>query len=74
MPRPEYIRRLHEADYDLRSCAPWHVAEMRRRYEAALTEATGLSGLRAGSLERIVAPDFSIWRRQQGLPKASRRP
>ena len=74
MPRPDHITRLHEADYDRRTCDPFHEAEMRRRYQEALAEAVSKTGVSEHALMAALAEDFSVWRRQQGLPKPSRRP
>lgn len=74
MPRPEYITRLHEADYDWRTCDDALSETMRARYEEALADASRRTGVAGGRLEQVVASDFRIWTRQQGLPRPGRRP
>jgi metal-dependent amidase/aminoacylase/carboxypeptidase family protein len=74
VPRPDYITRLHEADYDLRACDRELKERMRARYEQALAEACRLTGVTAERLEQVLAPDFRVWMRQQGLPRPGHRP
>jgi hypothetical protein len=74
VPRPDYITRLHEADYDHRSCDEPLTEAMRVRYEEALAEASRRTGIAAGRLEQVLASDFRIWTRQQGLPRPGHRP
>lgn len=74
MPRPEYITRLHEADYDWRASDDALSETMRVRYEEALAEASRRTGIAAKRLEQVLGSDFRIWTRQQGLPQPGRRP
>jgi hypothetical protein len=67
--RPDYIAGLHAAKYDLRFCSGAEKPEMMRRYKAALTEASRLSGFTGPELEAAVARDFGEWVKQERLPK-----
>ncbi len=72
MPRPEYIARLHGASYDLRTCEPAERPEMLRRYKAALAEAAKRAGCSEALLEAAVALDYSVWVKQERLPRIDR--
>src|SRR5437867_4889499 len=73
MPRPEYIARLHGAFYDLRTCEESQRPEMLRRYKEILAEAAKLAGCSEASLQAAVAPDYSLWVKQERLPRIDRR-
>ncbi len=73
MARPDYIARLHGALYHLRSCEPSQRPEMLRRFQEALAEAAKLAGCSEALLLAAVAPDYSVWVRQEDLPRIDRR-
>ena len=73
MPRPEYIARLHGAYYDLRTCEPAQRPEMQRRYKDSLDNAAKLAGCSEASLQAAVALDYSVWVKQERLPRIDRR-
>ena len=73
MPRPEYIARLHGSLYDLRTCDPEERPEMLRRYRADLEEAAKLAGCSQALLQAAVSPDYTVWAKQERLPRIDRR-
>ncbi len=73
MPQPEYIARLHGAYYDLRTCEPSERPKMLRCYQEALTEAAKQAGCSEALLQAAIASDYSVWVKQEGLPRLDRR-
>ena len=72
-PRPDYIARLHGAAYDLRTCEALNRPEMLRRYQQALADAAKLAGYSEAMLQAAVASDYSVWVKQERLPRIDRR-
>ncbi len=69
MARPKSIALLHEAKYELRFCAMAEKAERLRVYQEALAAAAKEFGVRERLLEAAVASDFSVWMKQEKMPK-----
>jgi hypothetical protein len=72
MPRPEYIAQLHGAYYDLRTCEPSERPEMLRRYQEALAYAAKQAACSEALLQAAVALDYSVWVKQERLPRIDR--
>lgn len=73
MPRPKYIAELHEAQYERLVCAKPERADKSAKYQAALTFAARIAGVRERELELALERDFRVWMKQEGLPKPSRK-
>jgi hypothetical protein len=72
MPRPEYIARLHEALYDLRTCDVAQRPEMLSRYQDALANAASAAACSEALLQAAVASDYPVWVKQERLPRIDR--
>jgi hypothetical protein len=72
MPRPEYIARVHEARYDLRTCHKNDQAEMMRKYDEALAEAARIANCSETALKLALAGDYKLWLKQERLPRIDR--
>jgi hypothetical protein len=73
MPLPEYIARLHGAYYDLRTCDIAQRPEMLRRYRHELTSAATVARCSEAALQAAVALDYSVWVREERLPRIDRK-
>src|SRR5688572_5298489 len=73
MPRPDYIARVHGANYDLRTCDPMQRPERLRLYKEALAEAARIAQCSERLLEAAIQPDYAAWVKEQSLPRIDRR-
>lgn len=73
MARPELISRLHEARYEMQFATEAEKQEKERIYLELLKEVSQLYKASEAQVQRALADDFHVWRRQEQLPPPPRR-